>query len=269
MRPGHIRGSALPGDRPARPACSLRPGHRRLVELLPTGSDGRPYLAGFALTHPDLDHCRSFADLLERATIGELWLTPRVFRDNTDGELSEDAQAYCDEAMRRVKKTIASGGVARSGDRVRIIGYDDLLAEDDFKGFPKELLTIPGTPVTTLDGTEHARMFRAFIHSPFKGDSSGRLVILGEQGPDQDGVVWVHVTLSLEGMETRPGGLPLRQREPFRIGIPPTFPFEPPAVHCALPLGRDGARGVRRPALPVLGRVARGNLTPGLPQIRA
>jgi hypothetical protein len=58
-------------------------------------------------------HCRGFADLLERATIGELWLTPRVFRDNTNGELSEDAQAYCDEAMRRVKKTIASGGVAR------------------------------------------------------------------------------------------------------------------------------------------------------------
>jgi hypothetical protein len=132
----------------------------RLVELLPTGSDGRPYLAGFALTHPDLDHCRGFADLLERVTIGELWLTPRVFRDNTDGELSEDAQAYCDEAMRRVKKTIASGGVARSGDRVRIIGYDDLLAEDDFKGFPKELLTIPGTAVTTLDGTDHAGVFR-------------------------------------------------------------------------------------------------------------
>jgi hypothetical protein len=145
----------------------------RLVELLPTGPDGRPYLAGFALTHPDLDHCRGFADLLERVTIGELWLTPRVFRDNTDEELSQDAQAYCDEAMRRVKTTIASGGVASSGDRVRLVGYDDLLAEDDFQGFPKEQLTIPGTAVTTLDGTEHAGVFRAFIHSPFKGDSAG------------------------------------------------------------------------------------------------
>jgi Prokaryotic E2 family A len=64
--------------------------------------------------------------------------------------------------------------------------------------------------------------------------SGGRLVILGdEQGPDEDGVVWVHVTLSLEGIETRSGGLPLRQREAFRIGITPAFPFEPPAVHTA------------------------------------
>jgi integrative and conjugative element protein (TIGR02256 family) len=63
--------------------------------------------------------------------------------------------------------------------------------------------------------------------------SGGRLVILGEQGPDEHGLVGVDATLSLEGMETRPGGLPLRQREAFRIGITTGFPFAPPTVHSA------------------------------------
>src|SRR5581483_10844107 len=52
-----------------------------LEEILPTGDDGRPYLSVFLLTHPDQDHCRGFADLLDRVTIGELWFTPRVFRE--------------------------------------------------------------------------------------------------------------------------------------------------------------------------------------------
>src|SRR5689334_12487873 len=49
-----------------------------LVEALPIGSDGRPFLAAFVLTHADKDHCSGFADLLEKATIGELWATPRL-----------------------------------------------------------------------------------------------------------------------------------------------------------------------------------------------
>src|SRR4051812_26501156 len=51
-----------------------------LVELLPT-VDGKPYLAGFAATHLDEDHILGFAELLERVTIGDLWFTPRIFRD--------------------------------------------------------------------------------------------------------------------------------------------------------------------------------------------
>ena len=49
----------------------------RLVEGLPT-KDGRPYLAVFALTHADKDHCLGFADLLDQVHIGELWSTPRL-----------------------------------------------------------------------------------------------------------------------------------------------------------------------------------------------
>jgi len=142
-----------------------------LVELLPK-KDGKPYLAVFALTHPDEDHCSGFPDLLKAVTIGELWFTPRVFREYKK-DLSEDAQAFRDEAMRRVKNTIKNGGKVGSGDRCRIIGYDDLLSEDDFTGFPKEQLSVPGQAITTLDGISFGSQFRGFVHAPFKDDSDG------------------------------------------------------------------------------------------------
>jgi len=77
----------------------------RLVEALPTNEDGDPYLAVFALTHADQDHCLGFAELLERVTIGELWATPRLWREYeqaTDENLCDDAKAFQEEAERRV-----------------------------------------------------------------------------------------------------------------------------------------------------------------------
>src|SRR5690349_11533822 len=49
-----------------------------LVDALPTTVDNEPYLAVFALTHADRDHCLGFADLLSQVRIGELWATPRL-----------------------------------------------------------------------------------------------------------------------------------------------------------------------------------------------
>ncbi len=144
----------------------------RLIELLPTDADGRPRLSGFALTHPDLDHCLGFQELHKRVTIGELWLTPRVFRDNADKALNDEAQAFCEEAMRRVRKTIAVGGLPSEGDRVRIVGWDELLNEDDFEGFPRDLFTVPGTAITGLNGLNYDACFRAFVHAPFKDDAA-------------------------------------------------------------------------------------------------
>ena len=145
-----------------------------LVELLPK-VDGKPYLSTFLLTHPDKDHCQGFAELKKRAFISQLWLSPRVFREFTDtnAELCDDATAFYDEAMRRVKLTIKSGGDPGPGDRVRIIGYDSLLERDEFNGFPKDLLSIPGTTITMIDGLELSGAFEAFVHAPFKDDSFG------------------------------------------------------------------------------------------------
>lgn len=143
----------------------------KLEEILPK-VDGKPYLSVFVLTHPDEDHCRGFSDLLDRVTIGELWHAPRVFREYPK-DLCADVKAFRHEAKRRVAKIIANGGKATDGDRVRVIGYDDLLQEDDYQGFPEHMLSIPGSAVSELSGIDCGDRFRAFIHGPFKDDCEG------------------------------------------------------------------------------------------------
>jgi len=143
----------------------------QLIEVLPT-KDGKPYLSVFALSHADQDHCLGFEDLLDRVTIGEIWHTPRVFREYAK-DLCDDAKAFRKEAKRRVSETVKNGAQTPAGDRVRIIGYDDLLNEDDYKGFPEEKLTIPGNSFDEIDGETLSDQFRAFVHAPFKDDSAG------------------------------------------------------------------------------------------------
>lgn len=145
-----------------------------LVRLLPK-KDGKPFLSVFALTHPDRDHCRGFAELNRRVTIGELWFTPRVFRDyqDKDAVLCDDAEAFHKEAKRRVRLAIKHGGETESTDRVRLIGRDEILDEEEFAGFPRDCFSVPGHEVTTLDGEDVSEYFRAFIHSPFKDDADG------------------------------------------------------------------------------------------------
>jgi hypothetical protein len=142
-----------------------------LVKRLPKRG-GRSCLSAFALTHPDQDHCRGFAKLLDDVDIGELWFTPRVFREYRK-DLCDDAKAFKKKAERRVKKTIDAKGDPGAGHRVRIIGYSDLLNEDNFKNFPEDRITVPGSELTTIDEADISSKFRAFIHAPFKDDDAG------------------------------------------------------------------------------------------------
>lgn len=142
-----------------------------LIEILPT-LGGKPFLSTFALTHPDLDHCQGFEELNQRVIISELWMSPRTFREyHGDEDLCDDAEAFYNEAMRRVKETISAGGDPGQGNRIRIIGYDDLLEDDAFRGFPDAFLSVPGHAITIIDGQDHSEQFRAFVHAPFKEDS--------------------------------------------------------------------------------------------------
>ncbi len=144
-----------------------------LEQILPT-LDGQPFLSTFALTHPDLDHCQGFADLLNRVFISELWMSPRTFREFQANEaLCDDAEAFHQEAQRRVRATICAGGDPGRGNRIRIVGYDDLLKRPEFVRFPHAFLSIPGTAISVLDGEDHGDYFRAFVHAPFKDDSFG------------------------------------------------------------------------------------------------
>lgn len=154
------------GDDPREPIVD------RLVKLLPK-RDKKPYLSVFVLTHPDKDHCLGFKELREKVSIGEIWFTPRIFFEHK-GDLCDDAQDFVKEAKRRVNKTIEKKGDVGTGDRVRIIGYSTLLEEDEYKGFPTDLLTRPGNSITGFDGEDRSDSFDAFVHAPFKDDEGAR-----------------------------------------------------------------------------------------------
>ena len=146
----------------------------RLVEVLPQ-RDSKPYLAAFILTHADKDHCLGFADLLDKVTIGELWATPRLWREYTDKDLPlcADAEAFHKEAKRRVaatEKAAAAGRTPASGDRIRVVGYDTDHEKHAYSELPDEYLSYPGEAVSTIDGDDVSGRFEAFIHAPFKDD---------------------------------------------------------------------------------------------------
>ncbi len=144
-----------------------------LIRILPRFG-GRSFLSTFALTHPDRDHCQGFKELYNRILISEIWMSPRTFREFGEGdELCEDARVFHHEAMRRVRATISQGGDPGQGNRIRIIGYDDILRDGEFRGFPEQFLTIPGGTITTLDGQDVSHCFEAFVHAPFREDSFG------------------------------------------------------------------------------------------------
>ncbi len=146
----------------------------RLADLLPK-ENSKPYMAVFALTHADKDHCGGFGDLLDsEIVIGELWATPRLWRELADDEeLCEDAQRFHDEALRRVKATlraVSAGSEPASGDRIRIIGYDDDRDDHEYSGLPDDYFTFPGQAISKLDGTDVSDRFEAFVHAPFRDD---------------------------------------------------------------------------------------------------
>ncbi|MEU2764682.1 hypothetical protein [Streptomyces sp. NPDC007094] len=150
----------------------------RLEETLPQPDGKTPYLAVFALTHADKDHCCGFGDLLESSIlIGEIWATPRLWRElSEDKPMCEDARRFQEEVERRVDATlqaIKDGKEPASGDRVRIIGYDEDREDHSYAQLPDEYFTFPGKPITTVDGVEVSDKFEAFVHAPFKDDCAG------------------------------------------------------------------------------------------------
>jgi hypothetical protein len=144
-----------------------------LVRTLPKKANGRPYLALFVLTHPDKDHIQGFAELLRRVDIGEIWHTPKVFRDQPNQEaMCEDAKAFRKEADRRRRAILAAPSAIKSGDDLLIIGHDEILFEDKYKDLPADCKARPGEKVTHVDGKDLSGHFKAFIHAPFKDDQA-------------------------------------------------------------------------------------------------
>ena len=124
--------------------------------------------------HPDKDHIQGFKELLRRVHIGELWHTPKIFRDQSDEEsLCSDAKAFRHEAHRRRKAIPPTNpSTVKSGDRLRVIGHDDILNEDDYKKLPVNCKSRPGDIVNSVDGQDLSGHFAAFIHAPFSADQA-------------------------------------------------------------------------------------------------
>lgn len=154
-----------------------------LTNELTTKKCGLPLLDAFLLTHPDQDHCRSFADKFflgdpeavphsakddKKILIGELWYSPRVFEE-LSGELNADAKAFKKEAKRRMDLYKSNSNKAdKDGNRIRIIGWTD---NPDLKGLEDRIIT-PGNTISEVNGTS-CRYFEMFIHAPFKDDIEG------------------------------------------------------------------------------------------------
>jgi hypothetical protein len=157
-------------DDPEEPECAIID---HLAKVLPK-RNGRPYLAVFALTHPDKDHIQGFKELLKKVDIGELWHTPKIFRDHEDDDeaMCEDALAFRAEAHRRRAAMTTNPKNVKSGDRLRVIGHDDILKEDEYSGLPEDCKSRPGDKVSIVDGVNLAGHFEAFIHAPFKDDQA-------------------------------------------------------------------------------------------------
>lgn len=141
-----------------------------LVNCLPK-KDGKPFLAVFALTHPDKDHIKGFASLLDKVIIGEIWQTPRIFREYKK-DLCDDAVAFKDEVVRRRDKTIKEKGNVDLGDMIRVIGHDVIFESGNYKDFPEYWRTYPGNIITEINKKSVEDDFTAFIHAPFKDDSA-------------------------------------------------------------------------------------------------
>ncbi|MFE7435494.1 hypothetical protein ACFU78_21120 [Streptomyces tendae] len=170
----------------------------RLEETLPRPDGETPYLAVFTLTHADKDHCCGFGDLLESSIlIGEIWATPRLWRElSEDKPMCEDAQRFQEEVERRVDatlKAVKDGKEPASGDRVRIIGYDEDRELHSYAELPDEYFTFPGDVITKIDGQDVEDRFEAFVHAPFKdhcaGDRNDTSLALQVQLKASDGTV--------------------------------------------------------------------------------
>lgn len=158
--------------------------HAHLLKVLPKDKDKSPYANAFILTHPDQDHCRGFTETFYVGDpskysdqhmkdgliiINELWFTPRIFSPH-EGKLCDEANAFRKEAKRRMK-LYKEGKAERShpGNRLRIIGYSDLL---EIEGL-NSIITVPGNTVNLIDGSKKED-FSFFVHAPFKKDTDSK-----------------------------------------------------------------------------------------------
>lgn len=144
----------------------------QLRKRLKRDGQGRLYVDGFLLTHPDYDHCRGLIAHFhlgplsewskddDKIVIREMWSSPIVFRRaSRKHTLGDDAKAWACEARRRVKR-YRERGYEAEGDRITILGEDVEGKTDDLGS----ILVKVNQEFTLIDGAEGN--FRARLIAP-------------------------------------------------------------------------------------------------------
>lgn len=142
-----------------------------LRERLSRDGEGRLYVDGFLLSHPDKDHICGLTTHFhlgppdewnedeDRILIREMWSSPVVFRRACSTHvLCDDAKAWAKEARRRVALFRGAAMDTGEGDRIQIMGEDEDGKTDDIL----EIVVPTESLVTTLNrvasGTFEARL---------------------------------------------------------------------------------------------------------------
>jgi hypothetical protein len=182
----------------------------QLRDRLTRDASGRLFVDAFLLTHPDQDHCAglrrhfhlgppaSWVKADDKIVIREMWSSPIVFRradrKNAKGghTLCEDAQAWRDEARRRVRLFRAQRWLA-DGDRIQILGED----VDGKTGDLLPILVSAGSVFSTICGVTDAT-FSGLLLAPMLADDEAEAEVLSKNNSS----VIVRLTLAAGGNPT-------------------------------------------------------------------
>lgn len=139
---------------------------------------GRLFVDGFLLSHPDKDHISglrahfhlgppdSWDKDEDKIFIREMWSSPIVFRRASKSlTFCKDAEAWRDEARRRVALYRKNGQATAEGDRIQIMGDDEGNKNDDIQS----IVVKSGEMVTRLNRVT-TNAFEARLLAPIKHD---------------------------------------------------------------------------------------------------
>ncbi|MBX9934653.1 metallohydrolase [Methylorubrum populi] len=179
----------------------------QLRDRLTRDASGRLFVDAFLLTHPDQDHCAglrrhfhlgppaSWVKADDKIVIREMWSSPIVFRraDRKNAKsghtLCEDAQAWRDEARRRVRLFRAQRWLT-DGDRIQILGEDVDGKTDDLL----PILVSAGSAFSTICGVTDAT-FSGLLLAPMLADDDAEAEVLSKNNSS----VIVRLTLAAGG----------------------------------------------------------------------
>lgn len=145
-----------------------------LRDRLSRDDEDRLYVDGMLLSHPDKDHCTGlrkhfhlgppsrWSKSADKILIREIWSSPMVFRRALRTHvLCDDANAFRNEAWRRVVWFCDSGGMVADGDRILILGKDEGKKTDNLT----DILITVDSVFSRING-QHDETFSARLLAP-------------------------------------------------------------------------------------------------------